>query len=91
MKIKEINWKTWHKTDTDVLIGFVLPEGDKLSVLDRLTGYGDEKRDIETGYRDKSNLFWLASGNFDIREYGELSINEAINFIKRNANTCVGV
>ena len=66
-------------------------DGSRISVLDRLTGYGDgDIRDIETGYKDKDGLFWLASGNFDIREYGELSYIEAVDKIKKNANTCVG-
>lgn len=92
MKIKDVEWKTWHKNSEDHLIGVVLPDGDKISVFDRLTGWGDGcLRDIETGYRSKDNLFWLASGGFDIREYDELSISEAIDKIKQNANTCVGV
>ena len=64
-----------------------------ISILDRLTGWGKDGniRDIETGYRDKNDYFWLASGNFDIRNYPELSIEEAIQKIKDNANTCIGV
>lgn len=61
---------------------------DRITVLDRLTGFGS--RDIETGYRDVYGKFWLASGNFDIRYYPELSFAEAIDKIKANANTCRG-
>ena len=60
-----------------------------MTVLDRMTGFG--YRDIETGYRSLEGKFWLASGNFDIRkEYG-CTIGEAIEYIKENANVCIGV
>lgn len=61
-----------------------------ITVVDRMTGYGNGQRDIETGFRDKFRQFWLASGGFDIREYLPMTINDAIAAIKRNANTCVG-
>lgn len=57
-----------------------------LTVLDRMTGFG--WRDIETGYRDPDGKFWLASGNFDIRDSEAKTIGEAINLVKRFANTC---
>lgn len=59
-----------------------------LTVLDRMTGFGF--RDIETGFRDNDGEFWLASGNFDVRHSGAKTIGDAIEWIKRNANTCVG-
>jgi hypothetical protein len=62
---------------------------ERITVLDRMTGFG--WRDIETGYRDIEGKFWLASGDFDIRDYPELTITEAIAFIKKNANNCIGV
>ena len=74
-------------------------EGDKLfafysnigniTILDRMTGFGF--RDIETGYRDENNNFWLASGAFDIRIQGCKTFGEAIELIKQCANTCVPV
>lgn len=66
-------------------------ENHKFTVLDRLTGWGGGVRDIETGYKDPKGKFWLASGNFDIREFKDLTINDAIKKIKEFSNTCVGV
>lgn len=62
----------------------------RITVLHRMTGYHDCHFDTETGFRDMSNKFWLASGNFDIRQYPDLTIDEAIAKIKQYANTCVG-
>lgn len=59
-----------------------------LTVLDRMTGFG--WRDIETGYRDKEGKFWLASGNLDVRESGAKTIQEAIDWVKKNAHNCKG-
>jgi hypothetical protein len=87
MKINDIEWEEWHKTDEDRLVGFKLRDGSKITVLDRMTGFGF--RDIETGYKDKNKKFWLASGDFDIRRFGELSISKAIDKIKENANVCI--
>lgn len=83
MKIKDIEWEEWHKNEDNYLLGFVLLDGGQISILDRMTGYGF--RDIETGYKDKNKNFWLASGDFDIRKFSDLSIDEAINKIKVNA------
>lgn len=60
-----------------------------LTVLDRMTGFG--WRDIETGYRDTEGKFWLASGGFDVRESGAETLGAAIQWVKKNANNCVGV
>lgn len=59
-----------------------------LTVVDRMTGFG--WRDIETGYRAKNGEFWLATGNCDVRESGCETIQEAIDWVKGNANTCIG-
>ena len=59
-----------------------------ITVLDRMTGFGT--RDIETGYRDNSGKFWLASGGYDVRESGVKTMREAISWIKEKANTCIG-
>jgi len=59
-----------------------------ISILDRVTGYG--YRDIESGYTDPDGYFWLASGKFDIRSYPDLTIHDAIQKIKDNANICIG-
>lgn len=60
-----------------------------LTVLDRLTGYSGYVRDTETGYRDQEGHFWLASCMVDVRNSGAATIGEAIEYVKRNANTCV--
>lgn len=59
-----------------------------LTVLDRMTGFGC--RDIETGYRAKDGKFWLASGGFDVRESGAETLGDAIEWVKKKANNCVG-
>lgn len=59
-----------------------------ITVLDRMTGFG--WRDIETGYRSKDGEFWLASGGFDVRDSGVETLGAAIEWVKRNANTCTG-
>jgi hypothetical protein len=59
-----------------------------ITVLKRLTGFG--YWDIETGFRDVDGQFWLASGDFDIREYPDISVDEAIKKIKENSNNCRG-
>ena len=91
MKIKDLEF-TETKPSLDDVLYTTRTELGRITVLDRLTGWGEcSTRDIETGYRDTDNKFWLASGDFDIRRYGDLSISEAIDKIKQNANTCVGV
>lgn len=59
-----------------------------LTVLDRMTGFGGGIRDIETGFRDTDGNFWLASGNVDVRESGCNTLGEAIEWVKKRANTC---
>jgi len=91
-KIEAINWSVLEGKD-DILFYYWIDQtelSDRITVLDRLTGYSGYIRDIETGYRDINNKFWLASGNFDIRDYPELTIVEAIEKIKKNSNTCTG-
>ena len=60
-----------------------------LTVLDRMTGFG--YRDTETGYRDMEGNFWLASGMQDVRKSDATTMQEAINWVKKNANSCIGV
>lgn len=74
----------------DILHALKLGEVEKITVLDRLTGFGDGIRDIESGYKNPDGKFWLASGNFDIRDIPGITVAEAISKIKENANTCVG-
>jgi len=60
-----------------------------LTVLDRMTGFG--WRDIETGYRSPEGKFWLASGNYDVRNSKAKTVGEAIEWVKQRANNCVGI
>jgi len=62
-----------------------------ITVLDRETGFDFGRRDTETGYRDPDGKFWLASGMLDVRESDAKTIGEAIEWVKRNANNCVGI
>ena len=73
----------------DFFYSCIIPDG-VITILDRLTGFGGGVRDVETGFRNNSGKFWLSSGGFDIRDYRNLSINEAIDLIKKRANTCTG-
>ena len=61
-----------------------------ITVLDRLTGYSGNIRDIESGYRDVSGKFWLASCGCNVIESGSKTVGEAIAWIKEMANTCTG-
>lgn len=61
-----------------------------ITVLDRLTGFSGGIRDIETGYRDMTGNFWLASGMQDVRDASVQTVGEAIAWIKSHANTCIG-
>lgn len=61
-----------------------------LTVLNRMTGYGNGMRDTETGWRDKEGKFWLASGGCDVRFWGGETFGDAVEWVKRNSNTCMG-
>ena len=92
--VKGIRWTTIEYPDGDTLHYYYLGHdriSERISVLDRLTGYSGYVRDIETGFKDIYDNFWLASGDFDIRKYPELTLDEAIALIKENANTCVQI
>ena len=56
-----------------------------LTVLDRMTGFG--YRDVETGFRDPANNFWLASGDQDVRFSGAATLGEAIAWVKERATS----
>jgi hypothetical protein len=62
-----------------------------LTVLDRITGYVGGIRDTETGYRDQDRKFWLASGMLDVRKSGAKTMQDAIDWVKDNANNCIGI
>jgi len=83
-------WKRERLGEDNEIFRIYVNDGSAITVLDRLTGYSGYVRDVETGFRDKDNRFWLASGDFDIRKFGDITIREAIDKIKKNANTCTG-
>ena len=88
MKVKDLDFKKEIKMDGEDIYYFVYTDFGRISVLDRLTGFG--WRDIETGFKDLDGEFWLASGNFDIRRNSEMEIPEPIELIKKSANNCIG-
>ena len=91
MLVKDLIFKPSELNNSDNYLEYCyLNDFERITVLDRLTGYSGGIRDIETGYKDKDGKFWLASGGFDIRDYPELTIRGAINKIKINSNTCKG-
>jgi len=92
MEIKELIFKETKTTDENTIyIAFV--GNQRFTVLDRMTGFG--WRDIETGYRDNylaplgTPNMWIATG-FDIRDYPHVTLEEAIQLIKENADVCRG-
>jgi hypothetical protein len=95
VKVSDMQFERSHPFETDVMhsVSVFLPtqygvKRTRITVLDRMTGFGH--RDIETGFRDVDGRFWLASGDFDIRWYPQLNVNEAIYKIKKEANSCRG-
>jgi hypothetical protein len=91
MFVKDLEWKAQVRCDGEDTLFSAFSEIGRFTVLDRLTGFHGYIRDIETGYKDNEGLFWLASGDFDIRKFPELSLQEAIALIKKESNTCIGV
>ena len=89
MRVKDLDFKKEIRMDGEDIYYFVYTDFGRISVLDRLTGFG--WRDIETGFTDNDDKFWLASGDFDIRRNSEMEIPEAIELIKKSANTCIGL
>jgi hypothetical protein len=61
-----------------------------LTVLNRMARFtgidGHGHRDIETGYRSPDGQFWLASGMCDVRKSGAVTMQEAIDWVKKHAN-----
>ena len=83
----DMSWQTEDCGERDIQYALHTDIGS-LTVLDRMTGFG--YRDIETGYRDARGEFWLASGGFDVRHSNSKTMGEAIEWVKRNANNCIG-
>jgi len=88
--VKELAWEVESMMDReDTMYRAHAPEIGRFTVLDRMTGFGH--RDIETGFKDLNGKFWLASGDFDVRDHPDLTFQEAADLVKKNANNCVGV
>lgn len=81
--------ETTHCEGENTLYACNLEDGGRITVLDRMTGYGNGIRDVESGYRNKDGKFWLASGGFDVRSNADFTVTQAIEWIKKNANTCI--
>jgi len=62
-----------------------------ITVMHIHTGFGNNTENFETGYEDIYGKFWLAYDNFDIRNFGDLDLEDAIQLIKDKANACIGV
>jgi hypothetical protein len=88
--VKDLNWTSEELMEgEDTIFRVHVPDVGRFTVLDRLTGFGH--RDIETGFKDLENKFWLASGQKDIRDLPDFTITQAVDWVKRNANNCIGV
>jgi hypothetical protein len=85
-----LHWEATIPSDNDTLWTAKLLYGDRLTVLLRKTGFTESPFDVETGYRSAEDKFWLASGRKDVRMQEGLTIQEAIDWVKANANTCKG-
>ena len=89
MKISDLKWKEETRDNSEDKIYFATTEYGVISVLNRMTGWANGGRDTETGFRDMDGKFCLASGMFDIRDFGEETIEDAIELIKNKANNCI--
>lgn len=81
MKVKDLEWSRKDLIENDTL-WTAHTEFGRFTVLNRMTGYG--YRDTETMFLpSKGALFNLAQG-FDIRNFPDLNLEDAIEEIKRN-------
>jgi hypothetical protein len=90
MLVKDLEWKEEKRCNGEDTLYVAHTDLGRITVLDRITGWGGGLRDIETGYTDKDDRFWLATGMFDIRRFPDLPLDEAVELIKKEANTCRG-
>jgi hypothetical protein len=86
MRIKDLTWRKEKRGNGEETLYTAHTDLGRITVLDRITGWGGGLRDIETGYTDKDDRFWLASGMFDIRRFPDLTLDEAIELIKKEAS-----
>ena len=89
MLVKDIKFIVTENQDHGSLYTFLVSNNinERITILDYQAGYG--YRDIETGYRDKQDNFWLAK--FDIRKYPEFNVDEAIALIKDKSSKLDGL
>ena len=88
--IKDIVWTNEKMCGEEDDMNIVqIPNVGRFTVLDRMTGFGC--RDVETGFKDTDGKFWLASGNKDVRKYPDMSIEDAVSWVKHHSNICVGI
>lgn len=88
--VSELEFEEFNVHESNTLHAVYVNGGERITVLDRETGWGGGIRDTETGFTDAEGKFWLVTGMFDIRDFPEMTVPEAIQHIKDNANTCVG-
>lgn len=88
--LSELVWEVHHPHEEDVLYVAHLDTGDRLTVLYRQTGYSDDHFDTESGYLGATGDFWLASGDKDVRNNFDFTVQQAIGWIKQHANERVG-
>jgi hypothetical protein len=86
MRIKDLTWREEKRGNGEETLYTAHTDLGRITVLDRITGWGGGLRDIETGYTDKDDRFWLATGMFDIRRFPDLTLDEAVELIKKEAN-----
>lgn len=85
-----LTWnETTHCEGEDTLYTAHLADGGRITVLHRKTGYEGGWFDTESGYRDADGKFWLASGNRDVRDNADFTVQQSIDWVKAHANTCV--
>ena len=85
LKLSKLIWEERPHCEDDICWAIHLHIGS-ITVLDRMTGFSFG-RDIESGFRDPQGNFWLASGDFDIRTLGDITVREAIEIIKESKTT----
>lgn len=89
-KVKDLDWIVEEIAEENVLHAAYLEDDSILTVLARRTGFSFSLFDIETGFRDATGKFWLASGMKDLRNHPEFTAAEAVAWVKEQSNTVRG-
>ena len=84
MLIKDIKFTLQENYSLGLLYTYLVSNSinERITVLDTQGRHGI--KDIETGYRDSMSNFWLVK-EFDIRNHPDMTIEEAIEYIKANS------